>query len=97
MKGIVWYKDYDKGLQQFLKIKKNYDYLGGIKKDVETKLSHYFIANNDDVWRLIKANECARGYRANISYVDENIENVIMKNIIDACTTALPYRGFNYY
>ena len=97
MKGIVWYKDYSKGLQQFLRIKRNYDFLGGIEKDVETKLSHYFIANNGDVWHLVKANEYSRGRRANISYVDENIEDVIIENIIDACTTALPYRGFNYY
>ena len=97
MKGIVWYKDYEKGLKQFLKIQNNYEYLGWIEKIVNSKNNCYFIANNGDVWHLVKANENSKMRRANISYVDENIEDVIINNIINHCTTALPYRGFNYY
>ena len=46
---------------------------------------------------MVSAHEGARGYRANVSYVDVRIKPEIIDTIIRPCTIALPYSAIHFY
>lgn len=99
MKGIVWYKDYQKGKDKFDQIIKDYVWLNiKIKKQLISKVSNSWVLfENGDLWHLLPSIECFRGFRTNISYVDSDIDEEYVYNIIYRSTTAKPYQAIVYY
>lgn len=100
MKGIIWYAyDKEKALDKLKSIKETYINASHIdvEKEIHSINDNYIIFNNGDYWRVIKATEASRGYRANLSYISKDIPQDIIHTIIRPITTAIPYCGFNYY
>lgn len=57
----------------------------------------YIDFENGDHWIARGLSESARGYKCNISYIDVNISEESVRNLILHCVTALPYQGITYY
>ena len=53
--------------------------------------------SNGDKWQTKKASDNARGYKCNISYIDECIGWRTVRNIIGSSTISHPFQAFNYY
>ena len=98
MKGIVWSCITDDGIEQLLRIEKDYNQIGiKTQKKVISKLQSYIIFDNNDIWRVVGASDCGRGYAANISYIDRRIPQNIINTIIKPATKAWPYQAFKFY
>lgn len=98
MKGIIWGSSITRAQDQLKTICYEYKILG-IKYKQE-KHSYYMsevIFENGDLWIALKACEGARGYRCNISYIDELIDDDIVDRIIRPITCALPFNGIKYF
>lgn len=63
------------------------------KKNEYERLVYF---ENDDSWRLVNPIK-SMGARCNISYIDKNIDKIIIDEIINPCTLLFPYSGYNYY
>lgn len=99
MRGIIWYDKKAKGQIKLEEIIKSYKNMNiPIKKQSKSVSSkNYVLFENGDLWNLLPANEYCRGFRVNISYIDENIEEEFIHSVIDHSTTAMPYQGIMYY
>lgn len=100
MNGIIWTMNYDKGMEQLEKISKNYGSCGikSVRKFYPSKGIAWNEFENGDVWRVVKIGENARGYKANISYIDmEAPLELIRKIILPATATSKPFAAFNYF
>ena len=98
MKGIVWYEDRTRGEEQFNGIIERYKTMGiNPIKERKSRYENWVQFENDDFWRLVKATESGRGQRCNISYIDRDIEEIVVNTIIKPCTLPFPYFGYNYY
>lgn len=96
MRGIVFYKNRDAGLEQFYKIKENYEYFH-IKcvnmKDGASSMSF----ENGDHWILLGTDCCCRGRRANVAYIERSISEEVLKALIAPMITAYPYQAIHLY
>ena len=98
MKGIIWSYVMDDGIEQLLKIEKEYNHMGiEAQKRIISKSQCYIIFDNNDIWKVVKASECGRGECANISYIDRRIPQNIINTIIKPVTKAKPYQAFKFY
>lgn len=98
MRGIIWAYNLEYAKFKLEEIEQNYIKLG-INPIERKKSPHspYVVFANGDTWRVVSAHEGARGYRANISYVDARINPEIINTIIRPCTIALPYYAIQFY
>lgn len=94
MIGIVWGSTQGKAIKKLEGIRKDYlfEHLNIVRVGRD-----FFEAENGDIWRAIVANESARGYRCNISYIDELIPNEVRNDLIAPATSAYPYQATHYY
>ena len=94
MTGIIWGRTQERANEELEKVKDQYLAHGKvfsyIKKDG-------FGTQDGDCWRAVKANDSARGYLCNISYIDKIISEDIIKMIIIPATKGYPYQGFKYF
>lgn len=98
MKGIVWSYITNDGIEQLLKIEKDYNQMGiKTQKKVINKAQSYITFDNNDVWRVVRASDFGRGYATNISYIDRRIPQDIINTIIKPVTKAWPYQAFKFY
>ena len=95
MTGIIWYKTKSKGQIKLEEIIRDYENAHiPIKRYI--KGSHALF-DNGDFWLLASGTETSKGMRANISYIDYNIDGDFINTVINRSTTALPYQGLMYY
>ncbi len=94
MIGIVWGSTQKRAIKELEKIRKDYfsEHINIIRVGRD-----FFEAENGDIWRAIAANDSARGYRCNISYIDELISIEIKNGLIAHATSAYPYQATHYY
>lgn len=98
MKGIVWSYITNDGIEQLLKIEKDYNQMGiKTQKKVINKVQSYIIFDNADIWRVVRASDSGRGYATNISYIDRRIPQNVINTIIKPATKAWPYQAFKFY
>jgi hypothetical protein len=100
MKGIVWYTVFEHGCDKLTEIINKYvEWYGEeiIDMVIRTKYEYKINFTNGDTWRVALATESSRGIRANISYIENNINEDIIQQIIKPCTTASPFTAYNYY
>ena len=70
MKGIVWSCIIDDGIEQLLRIEKDYNQIGiKTQKKVISKLQSYIIFDNNDIWRVVRASDCGRGYTLIVEFL----------------------------
>lgn len=98
MKGIVWSYITDDGIEQLLKIEREYNRMGiETQKKVISTPQSYIIFDNNDIWRVVRASDSGRGYATNISYIDRRIPQNVINTIIKPATKAWPYQAFKFY
>ena len=99
MKGIVWGSTLEKAKKKLKQIEKDYEMhkTANLISKKDSKYGYELFYDNGDCWRAISARENMRGCRCNISYVDTEIEDCYVKEIIYHSTSALPFQAFTYY
>lgn len=94
MIGIVWGSTQGRAIKKLEEIRKDYFFnhfnIIRVRRD-------FFEAENGDIWRAVVADNSARGYRCNISYIDELIPNEVKNGLIAHATSAYPYQATHYY
>ena len=99
MRGLVWGSTYEIGKRMLESVKEEYLFSGyKIVEEVNSKNSrtNYIIFNNGDVWKVVSPTDSARGNKANLSYVDNNITDVDALSMIRACTIARPWNAIKF-
>ena len=82
MRGIVWGSSFQIAKNKLKEIEEQYERL---------------IYANGDMWQAVKAGENARGYKANISYIDRSIPDDLIDTIIKPATISPPYTAIHYF
>ena len=98
MKGIVWGKTFTSAIDKLDQIAAQYEQFHIYPIRIIKSKNEYIITyENGDYWRACCVNTSSRGYKCNISYIDNSISNEIIETIILPSTTRLPYQGIIYY
>jgi hypothetical protein len=98
MIGIVWGANEQNAKEQLNKIIEGYAYVKIPPESIqENYVSKSVVFTNGDIWRAIVARENARGYRANISYIDRQISQYLVDIIIKPITICPPFQAIHYY
>lgn len=53
------------------------------KKDTSFMYDNYVLFNDNELWKIVYANDSARGYRWHKAWVDKQISKEIIQNIIE--------------
>ena len=98
MKGIIWYKEKQKGLERLDRLIEDYAKINiGTLIIRDSQLDTYVRFLNDDVWLLVPATDRSRGRACNVSLIDSRIDQRIIDTIIMPTIKAYPYRAYNFY
>ena len=98
MKGLVWGYTFKDGCKKMDEIKENYlKYQYNIVKEYKSEIRYEIEFDNGDIWRVIRASENSRGYKANLSYVDIRIDGDFVDMIILPCTCIGPWNAIKYF
>ena len=98
MKGIIWYKEKQKGLERLDRLIEDYAKINiGVLTIRDNQLDTYIHFLNDDVWLLVPATDRSRGRACNVSLIDSRIDKHIINTIIMPTVKANPYRAYNFY
>lgn len=98
MKGIVWGKTFASAVDRLDQIAIQYEQLHiNPIRITKSKNEYNIVYENGDYWRTCLGNTSSRGYKCNISYIDNSISNEIIETIILPSTTSPPYQGIIYY
>lgn len=97
MKGIIYCNQIEAGLGQFKKIIEDYDAIG-IKCEKPRISTNQASTNfdNGDSWVVTRINN-GLGQRCNIAYIDRNISNEDIDEIIMPTIILSPYQAYRYY
>lgn len=96
MYGIVWYYNKEIGKKQLKKIAKEYlDNKINYNRIIQFPTSIIF--ENGDTWKLLPANDCSRGHKCNISFIERCISIEKFNIFIRPATIGEPYRAYNFY
>lgn len=97
MKGLVFGKTFDRACSKLTEIRERYAlYQIPIQKIIQTKHEYVITYENGDVWRAVPARENRRGCKANVAYIDHEIEECYIP-MINACIAVGPWSAYNYY
>lgn len=97
MKGLVWGLHFEDGCRKLEWIIQNYVSIG-YEPQIRRSKSEFSVSfDNGDYWKICRIQDCARGNKVNISYIDHRIPQEIVNTIIRPCTIALPYQGLYYF
>lgn len=100
MRGIVWYKNKEVGLEKMQQIMLQYELMGiKLVKSYPRNLKHRFSVayENGDYWKCIPVRLNERGNRANVSIVERCIDKELFCSIILPQTISYPYKAFDFY
>lgn len=99
MKGIIYYKtSFENGNKELKKIVDEYNQMNiSTTKCYYSKFGSCAEFENDDVWKVVKANNNARGLACNIAYIERGIEKSIIDTIIKPALKVKPYTAFNFW
>ena len=98
MNGVIWYNSKINGENQLKNIVSNYKKLNIFPEVKKTYLNSCMVVfNNGDIWECHPIQECIKGKKINISYIEKTIEKDVVNTIIEPMTTAYPYSGINFY
>lgn len=98
MKGIIWYKTKQKGLDKFDELINNYAKVNiGVLAIKNNHSETYVRFLNDDIWRVVPATDQSRGHACNIALIDSNIDEEIVYTVIMPTVKSYSYRAYNFY
>ena len=99
IKGVVYYNsNLNNAINQLNQIEERYNHM-----EIATIHKHYSYYStqiqfeNGDVWRTIRANNNARGYRWNIAYIERSISYNMYHYIINSAANVFPYCGIHLW
>lgn len=103
MTGLIWVasqRHYNDGIEKLKKIISNYEKLN-IQLIPPLKISKYLTTakfNNGDIWQvMIASSNTAKGRRCNIAYIDYDIPDKVIEEVIKPIVTLPPYQGIHYF
>lgn len=103
MIGLIWVasqRHYNSGIEKLKKIISDYEKLN-IQLIPPLKISKYLTTakfSNGDIWQVMIASpNTTRGRRCNITYIDYDIPDEIIEEVIKPIVTLPPYQGINYF
>lgn len=97
MRGLIWYKNKNVGLEKLEYLIDQYK-MGGIKvRERKNSFNPYVVFENGDYWTLVSATENSRGYRCNINYIERAIDFETYATLIARTTINFPYHGIAFY
>ena len=100
MEIVIWYDNYENGLQKMENIISSYEaclhtvkirIISNVSKTAQIEFS------NGDILRVVPARKSFKGLKCNISIIERSIPFEIFDTIIEPCTTLYPIRGFDFY
>lgn len=94
MQAIIWGNTWYSAEKELELMIKHYEQC---HIEVTQRRKHDVTFENGDRWIAIRAGENAREHRANIAYIDKEVSQELIDNVIKHCTTAWPYNAFRYY
>ena len=98
MKGIIWYKEKQKGLECLDRLIEDYAKMNiGILTMRKSHSETYVHFLNDDVWKVVPATNQSRGRACNIALIDSDIDGETVYAIIMPTVKAYPYQAYNFY
>jgi len=99
MKGIIYYESsFEKANEELKKMVDRYNQMNiPVTKCHYKKIGSWAEFENGDIWKVVKANESARGFACNIAYIERGIEKSIIDTIIKPALKAKPYTAFNFW
>lgn len=100
MRGIVWGSSFQIAKNKLKEIEKQYERLGYkplTKRNGNASNTYELVYANGDMWQAITAGENARGYKANISYIDRSISDYLIDAVIKPATVSPPYTAIHYF
>lgn len=99
MKGIIYYNSsWENGNKQLQQIVTNYE-----RMKIPVVKCHYLRSGswaefeNGDTWKVLCANDFARGYRCNIAYIERSINYDIYRCIIAPTMMDFPFSAFRLW
>lgn len=99
MRGIIYYNSNFINANEQLKAiidKYNQVQIPVIKCHYK-KIGSYAEFENGDIWRVVRANENARGHKWNIAYIERNIDYDIYQCIISPSTAHFPFSAIHLW
>ena len=98
MRGLVWSYTFNDGVDKLKEIETDYHCMKiRTIRERKTKNEYQIKFDNGDIWQVVGAKENAKGFRANISYVDTRINPDFVNTIIRHCTSLPPYNAIIFY
>ena len=100
MRGIVWGSSFQIAKNKLKEIEEQYERLGYkplSKRNGDRTNVYEVVYANGDMWQAITANTNARGYKANISYIDRSISEYLIDVVIKHATVSPPYTAIHYF
>lgn len=99
MKGVIYYESsWENGNEQLKEIIKRYNQM-----NISTIKCHYMKNGswaefeNGDIWKVVKANDSARGFRCNIAYIERCINYDTYRCIIAPKMFDFPYSAMRLW
>ena len=100
MRGIVWGSSFQIAKNKLKEIEEQYERLGYkplTKRNGNASNTYELVYANGDMWQAVRASENARGYKANISYIDRSISDYLIDVVIKPATVSPPYTAIHYF
>lgn len=97
---VASYQHYNDGIEKLKKIISDYEKLN-IQLIQPLKISKCLTTakfSNGDIWQVVIASSnTARGHRCNIAYIDYDIPDQNIEEVIKPIVTLPPYQGIKYF
>ena len=97
MRGIIWCNKQEDGIKRLKKLIQDYERRNIHTIRVKFTNNPYAYFDNNDIWKVVRANDCGRGEACNVSLISSNIEQKIIDCIIKPATKSLPYQAIGFY
>ena len=100
MRGIVWGSSFQIAKNKLKEIEEQYERLGYkplTKRNGNASNTYELVYANGDIWQAVRAGKNARGYKANISYIDRSISDYLIDAVIKPATVSPPYTAIHYF
>lgn len=97
MRAAIWANDRKTGDNQLLKIERQYNLFHiKTKRKVISSNGSWIEFENGDLWRVCTS-LALRAYKCNIAYIERNVPEEVVNQIIKPQVMAYPYQAFNYF
>lgn len=99
IKGIIYYESsFEKANEELKKMIDRYNQKRiPVTKCHYKKIGSYAEFENGDTWKVVRANESARGYRCNIAYIERSIGYDTYRCVIAPTMIDFPFSAFHLW